>query len=111
MGTMIYVPGPLHPDLFGGDTPIMVPVEFEKKLFRVSITETKSRTYLVVADDQREAEDYAGNAFDDDDDGGNREVDYTRELDPEEMSAALRKYFDGRQDFTPPKVGSVLESW
>lgn len=55
----LYVPGPLHPDLFDGETPIME--RFEGKVFKADVRivdfKTWRRRVLVLAADEDEAQD------------------------------------------------------
>ncbi len=37
MQNHVFIPGPLHPDLFGGETPIMMPCELPPALFSVEV--------------------------------------------------------------------------
>lgn len=42
---MVFVPGPMHPDLFGGETPIMIPVKAPNVYeVKVGFTRTVTRT-------------------------------------------------------------------
>jgi len=56
---LIYVPGPLHPDLFGGETPVMVPVvEPVPREWDVEVLEMR-RVLVEGAADEHEATDRA----------------------------------------------------
>lgn len=54
-----FVPGPLHPDLFGGMTPIMVEENLYPFTVKINYDCPKSTSYRVVASDENEAEEFA----------------------------------------------------
>jgi hypothetical protein len=48
--TTIYVNGPMHPDLFGGETPIRIKKKLELHAFMVEVTwNTPEQTTVIVA--------------------------------------------------------------
>ncbi|PKM44795.1 MAG: hypothetical protein CVV05_09590 [Gammaproteobacteria bacterium HGW-Gammaproteobacteria-1] len=60
MQNLDFIPGPLHPDLFGGETPIMIPCDQPPALFRVEVCwpedgEIMCHKLTVVACDYDEA--------------------------------------------------------
>lgn len=59
MTMTIMVPGPLHPDLFGGMTPIMTPVKGRAFLVRAAWVARDYTHYTVVAADDAQAEEIA----------------------------------------------------
>lgn len=65
MTMTIVVPGPLHPDLFGGETPIMTPMQV--RVFEVHATwnEPRRERYTVVAADEEQAQAVAERLVDD----------------------------------------------
>lgn len=72
----IYIPGPMHPDLFDGETPIMVPGEFS--LFDVDIswtvTEIFEETFTVAALNEEDAAQLARKAAEHHNEGDGFEV-------------------------------------
>lgn len=56
----IYEPGPMHPDLFDGETPIMVPRKLRAYRvpvkYHIPVVEFESDTVVVFANDAEEAE-------------------------------------------------------
>lgn len=59
---VVYIPGPLHPDLFGGETPILQAVAIEEikdKEFTVVVTCTATCEFTVRAPDRETAEQKA----------------------------------------------------
>ncbi|KAB7624350.1 hypothetical protein [Alkalilimnicola sp. S0819] len=92
----IYIPGPLHPDLFGGETPVMLPSD-APKVFRVEVSylvaERRSRTVTVAAANRTEGARLAVQAVEDraHEDDHDHEVDDIEALDraptTEEMEA------------------------
>lgn len=57
--TELYVPGPLHPDLFGGETPLMVPLQEVPRVYGVevgfTVTTRESVRLDVAATSEEEA--------------------------------------------------------
>ena len=82
---LAYVPGPLYPDLFGADTPIMVPVEIEHLNVydvTVSILVRDLEVIRVVAISEDEAEAIAIAQAEDTLEGEEHEVVRCRERCP-----------------------------
>ncbi|WP_172600385.1 hypothetical protein [Sulfurivermis fontis] len=55
-----FIPGPLHPDLFGGETPIMIPCDQPPAFFKVEVCwpedgEIACREFTVIARAYEEA--------------------------------------------------------
>lgn len=59
MNAPLVIPGPLHPDLFDGATPVMVPLDKPLRAYEVevayAVTERESRTVMVAAHNEEEA--------------------------------------------------------
>lgn len=74
----VVVAGELHPDLFGGMTPMMVPMEFEDLAVyrcRVSWTERNYSVVDIVATSEEEASAKAEDYFAEREDGDDYETD------------------------------------
>ena len=72
----VYINGPLHPDLFGNDTPIVEEVNLEDlnvKVYRVECTYyiKETQTHFVVAESAAEAENEAWELVQEEDSGMN----------------------------------------
>lgn len=56
---LVCVPGPMHPDMFDGETPILVPLAKPPKVYEVAVsytvTERETRRIRVAANNKREA--------------------------------------------------------
>lgn len=56
---LVCVPGPMHPDMFDGETPILVPLTKPPKVYEVAVsytvTERETRRIRVAANHKREA--------------------------------------------------------
>lgn len=97
----LYVPGPMHPDLFDGETPIQLPVEIPPRLFQVevsfSVTKRRSRRVTLAATSEAEAARVAvewaeDDADDSEDDFEVEEVeDLATEPGDEELQAWLAR--------------------
>lgn len=59
MTTQLTIPGPLHPDLFDGETPIRVPIGLPLKVYQVAVTyvvhENERQTVMLAARNHQEA--------------------------------------------------------
>ena len=59
----LFVCGPLHPDLFGGETPILLPVEDPACVYRVEVCwddeSVQCRALHILADNETEAAGHA----------------------------------------------------
>lgn len=89
MTMTIMVPGPLHPDLFGGETPIMTAVKGRTFLIHASWVTRDDAHYTVVAKDEEQAEEIAEQLVEREANGTSCEIEFdTVELfNPENVSA------------------------
>lgn len=60
---VFYVPGPMHPDLFDGETPIMLPVKVGKdvKAYSVTLSFSGEYTKTLLADSEEDAREQLKN--------------------------------------------------
>jgi len=99
----VFVPGPLHPDLFGGETPmtISVPLREALALYRVEIAITKTDSYEVVAASAAQAIAIVtrwaeqDECFDTD-----IEASDIRKLERSPTDDEIQDYLHGRQEFS-----------
>lgn len=65
MSETILIEGPMHPDMFDGETPVMTPVKVDKLpiLYAVDVTVNLDETYIICAADNGEAEYLGEEAF------------------------------------------------
>lgn len=118
----VMVPGPLHPDLFDGETPMLVPVEVpdQLRLFRVQrhasvwIEREFSETYHLLAIDDDDAYEKTYHPFDErceareKEMGGGAQVDLNDDKDKiEEIPFdELGKHFSDAADFLQQLVNN-----
>jgi hypothetical protein len=99
---MVYIKGPMHPDLFDGETPIMlaIPVSEAGKVFEVEITYTVSggETTTVMAVDGDDAKTAAAEWFADEF-PCSHEIDYmtVRELDEKPTDDMVQEFIERRE--------------
>ena len=88
MTMTIMVPGPLHPDLFGGETPIMTAMKVRAFDVHATWNEPRSERYTVVAADEEQAQAVAERLVDDDcfDDAEGLNFDIEEIDDPDVIS-------------------------
>lgn len=94
----LFVPGPLYPDLFDGETPILLPVDKPPKVYRVAVTysviERNTRLITVAANSEKEAvrqaiaeAEKAG-----DDEEFDHDAEYVDKLDTEPTATQLQTW-------------------
>lgn len=92
------VPGPNHPDLFDGESPVMLPLEKPVKAFQVrvtyAVTERESATVMVAARNAEEAQRIAIGRVE------GRADDNEHDHDVEDVEALTR-----------PATASELRAW
>jgi hypothetical protein len=90
----VCLPGPLHPDLFDGETPVMLPVKRPPKLYRVEVIYLipEAETCTVAAQNEQEAMSHALADVKSDTDGHSYEVVDVKPLSREPSEEQLRAW-------------------
>lgn len=97
MRDVVLVPGPMHPDMFDGETPIMVPVKRPKVYdVRITFTQYESVKYSIAAHSEEAAGDAALELAEGQEEGEDFEVDdidlLARAPTDEELAAFRNRY-------------------
>lgn len=94
----VIVKGPMHPDLFGGETPttVRMPVSLALRVFRVDVQLVSEETVEVVARDTEEAMAIAERLVDAGEYSGGHDVEaaHARSLQRPPTDAEIQEYLE-----------------